>query len=264
MYKQAPGRRSVLKICNKHHHDASPPKKTRRSSCICYVTEHSIDKLPLRRKTRRNLLHEFSENESSKGNIEDNKKHKRPPSRKDSTDSVIYVGTINSQDINSNEIPVVDLTQSSESLSTNRTVNFQSKSLKTLYFPSRNFDRSITLRKRLVTTSLINLPVNRKPVVHRRLFSATATSRSNDKLSILNIPNQFLDSSDHSFDEENILVKTDLTESDQKIIDWILSQDITGVSNRPASNDFSSLDTGFDSIRELCKTYDVGSSSNFD
>lgn len=220
--------------------------------------------MPTRRKTRRNLLHEFSENESSKGNIEDSKKPKRPPSRKDSTDSVIYVGTINSQDINSNEVPLIDLTQSSESLLCNETTNVNSKSLKTIYFPTRNFDRSITLRKSLVTTSLVNLPVIKKPIVQRRLFSATAVSRSYERLSILNIPNQFLDSSDHIFDEENILLKTDLTESDQKIIDWILSQEITAVTNRTASNDLSSLDTGFDSIPELCKTYDVGPSSNFD
>lgn len=261
----APGRRSVLKMCNKQHHDASPPRKTRRSTCICYLTNNSNEKLPPRRKLRKNVLHEFSENESSKGNIEDKKKHKKPPSRKDSTDSVIYVGTIKSHDINSHNVPLVDLTHSSENLSSNESIPY-SKSLKTLYFPSRNFDRSITLRKRLVTTSLINLPVIKKPIVQRRLYSATVANRyHNERLSILDLPDQFLDPLDFNFDEENIAKKTNLTESDQKIIDWILDQEINNANFRSASNnDFSSFDTGFGSIQELCQRYDVDSNSNFD
>lgn len=202
-------------------------------------------------------MHEYSENENSKGNIEDNRKLKKPPSRKSSTDSVIYVGTIKSQD--SNTVPVVDLTQSSECLTK------KSKTLKTIYFPSRNFDRHISMREKLVTTSLVNLPVIKKSVVQRRLCSATVTNKIiHSKLALLNIPQQFSDLSDYNYSVENILAKAVLTKSDENIIDWIIDQDINTALDRSDSNDFSSFDTEFSSIQELCERYDVDSSSTFD
>lgn len=262
---QAPGRKSVLKICNKHDQDTPPLKKTRRSSCVCFASDASSNGSPSKRiskKVRRNLLHDFLENECSKGNIEDTTSYMSSPSRKVSTPSVIYVGTTNYQDVDN--ISVVDLTCSSDSLSSNANT-FYSKSLKTVYFPSRNFDRSITLRKKLVTTSLVNLPIIRKPLLRRRLFSASELcSKNKQKLSFLNIPNQFLNLSDLYCNEANILMKAVLTESDQKIIDWILDQEVNKVKVSSASNDISSLETGFDSIQELCERYNVSSNSTFD
>lgn len=267
MSHQAPGRRSVLKVCNKQLNNGSPPsKKARRSSCICYVTGNNSTnyKTQPRRRIRKHQLEEYTENESSKGNIEDSKKYKRPASRKDSSDSVIYVGTLKPQSLNSNNLPVVDLTHSSDNLSSNGTIP-RSKSLKTLYFPSRNFDKSITLRKRPATTSLINLPVIQKSLVPRRQYSRTVVNKTNNnRLSILSLPGQFLDPSDLNFEEENLLTKANLTESDQKIINWILDQEIHNVNNHSASYDGSSVDPDFNNIQDLCSVYDVGSNSNFD
>lgn len=168
------------------------------------------------------------------------------------------MGTVQSQDLNNT--PVVDLTQSSECL-TNK-----SNTLKTLYFSSKNFNRHISLRKKLVTTSLVNLPVIHKSVIKRRQYSATISSKKiEEKLAILNIPEQFLDPSDFNDNHENILTKTMLTESDQKIINWVIEQEINAeqLCSLP-SNDFSLLNTEFESIEELCEAYDVNSNNTFD
>lgn len=207
----------------------------------------------------------------SKGNIEGDKIHKAhprsikkspknehiPPSPKHSSDSVIYVGPVISKDFLN--IPMVDLTNLSEDDGPRYT-----KSLKTIYFPSRNFNRSSSSQKSLVTTSMVNLPVTKKSTVFRRLFSASeADKRINTKLSILNLPECYQDTSDLNCVERDYLIKSVLTESDHNIIDWILNEEVNSLMELD-SNEMSSLDAGVDTIQELCSLYDVSSNSSFD
>lgn len=185
----------------------------------------------------------------------------------------------------------MDLTQSSESLST-VDIPVYSKSLKTIYFPHRNFNRSVTMRKNLVTTSLINLPVIKKALPKRRLFSASFIKQNentkaslpsisnkyfnfaeltesdqsnvsrdeNSKLSILDIPIELLEPSEMACNRE-ILSKAALNARDQKIIDWILDLEMSAHDNRDCS---LFINQENNSIEEFCGMYDVDSSSTFD
>lgn len=197
------------------------------------------------------MLKELSENENYQGNIEDSRKRKTAVSRKESLDSVIYLGTIQSTD----QAPLVDLTQSSDSLPT-QDLSMYSKPIKTIYFSRKNFERKL-LRKN--TTSLVNLPVVKRTQVPRRLFSASILNKK--KLSILNLPAKFLHPSDFYLGEENVLKNVIFTDSDQKIIDWILdNENFGGVSNEF----YSPFDLKFNTIEELCDEYGISSDCNFD
>lgn len=163
----------------------------------------------------------------------------------ESDDSVIYIGKYSGNRLHTTT-PVIDLTQSS-SESVHENINFvRSKTLKTIYFPSRNFDRNIKLRKSIATTSLITLPVIQKQRLPRKLNSTTLLSCTDQKkLGVLDIPQQYLNSPDVRTDCSSFFEKSNLNRTDYRMIDWILDveQDID-ISLSPSTSGYSSsLDT---------------------
>lgn len=187
-----------------------------------------------------NLLNEWAENESSKPEI-----YLKSLQAIQSNDSVIYIENCSENQLHS-ATPIIDLTRSSsEHIPESMGVGC-SKSLKTIYFPSRNFDRSIKLRKSMATTSLIALPVIHRQKLPRKLNSTTILSCTDKrKLGVLDIPQEYLNCPDVSTNSNSFFEKSKLTRTDHRMINWIL--DIEGNTDtslsRPTSGYNSSLDT---------------------
>lgn len=191
------------------------------------------------------MLNEWAENESSKPEIYEAPNILKTLHAVSSDDSVIYIGKYSGNRLHTTT-PVIDLTQSS-SENVHENLNFvRSKTLKTIYFPSRNFDRNIKLRKSMATTSLITLPVIQKQKLPRKLNSTTILSCTDQrKLSVLDIPQEYLNSPDICTDSSSFLEKSKLNLTDYKMIDWILDveRDID-ISLSPSTSGYSSsLDT---------------------
>lgn len=206
------------------------------------------------------LLNEWAENESSKPEI-----YLKSLQTVRSNDSVIYIGNCSENRLHSTT-PIIDLTRSSsESIHENMDLAC-SKTLKTIYFPSKNFDRDIKFRKSMATTSLINLPVIRKQRLPRKLKSTTILSCTDKKkLSILDIPQKYLNSPDVSMNSNSFFEKSKLTSADRRMIDWILEAE-RNIDNTlsPSSSEYnSSLDTDMsrDKINDL---YDIDSTETSD
>lgn len=232
------------------------PKQEKNQINICVPKKCKENKktgTKIKRVTRRgNLFNEWTENESS--NVEITGKSENSINKNMSNESVIYVGATPIK-----RIPIVDLTRSAESIAKG-----ENTILKTIYFPSRNFDRSMKFRKTLATRSLVTLPTTVKLAFPKKTKSATFLNKNKDKLGILDIPSKYFDGSETSFTDFEVS-HADLTENDHKIINWILEQEnvnLEGIFS--TSGDCSSLDTGLDSIGEMCRAYGVCSEDSFD
>ncbi|KAJ8915618.1 hypothetical protein NQ315_003402 [Exocentrus adspersus] len=201
------------------------------------------------------ILSDWAEKESSKPEIYKKPKTSKGIQRLPSDDSVILVQ--GSENRLHTAIPIIDLTQSpTHSLHDNMNL-LQSKSLKTIYFPSRNFDRNIKLRKTMATTSLITLPVIQKQNLPRKLNSTTILScTDNKKLGVLDIPKEYLNSPDVCTDYNSFLEKSKLTKVDHRMIDWILEVErLMNNSISPSISEYSSSVDGDESVGRinLCK-----------
>lgn len=185
------------------------------------------------------------------------------PKKLESKESVIYISTTYKPDsVDHENIPIVDLTNSSEKLKF-KEQHVNSKQLKTIFFPKRNFERDNSLKKTLATTSLINLPIIKK-FVPKRLHSTTVIEKYYTKLSILDIPSQFLSWEDLNYHDTNILKKCELTDSDHEMIHWILERenenfelDFT-LTSTSSSGYNSSLNTEM-SLEQMLNVYDISS-----
>ncbi|KAG5874723.1 hypothetical protein JTB14_037239 [Gonioctena quinquepunctata] len=211
------------------------------------------------------LMNEWSENESSRGEIHEKPKLIRNRKRTASNESVIYVGSYMTPSTPQRNISIVDLTESSEYLAGIKE-NICPKTLRTLYFPERNFDRVSRLKKCLTTTSLITLPVTKKIDIIPKHPSTTElmTKTNKCKLAVLNIPAQYLDLSDIINMNQHgraVLDKAKLTESDYEMIDMIIEQDRDiemEFTLSPSTSGYdSSLHTGL-SLDEVIKVYNNG------
>ncbi|KAJ8968700.1 hypothetical protein NQ314_002155 [Rhamnusium bicolor] len=211
-----------------------------------------------------NLLNEWAENESSRQEIYEKPRLLRSIKKVCSDDSVIYIGSY--QDNSRGEsTPFLDLTQSSSD-NLHKAISLQhTKPLQTIYFPTRNFDRNIKLKKSMATTSLITLPVIEKQMVPRKLNSTTVlNSAYKEKLAVLELPEEYLDAPDVSTDF-TFFEKARLTSSDYKMIDWILDveKDIDFSLSPSTSGYNSSLDTDT-STEKICNIYPANSKDKVD
>ncbi|VEN35415.1 unnamed protein product [Callosobruchus maculatus] len=225
---------------------ASPKKQGRVTGG---VSKRYKDEQKPKRKLKKMLRSatEWTENESSKQEI------KRSPS----TDSVIYTGSYQVPDRYKN-LSVIDLTTSQEDLKT-QTDCSTGKSIQTIYFPSRNFDRSISMRNNLTTASLVTLPLIKRPQNLRRFHSSSTLYKRHiqNKLSILDIPEQYLDESVMNVQPQSS--KSDLNDLDHNMIDWILQHE-----NDCSSGNDSEAFENCQSIEDIMKLYGVTSRDTFD
>nr|CAI5856109.1 unnamed protein product [Callosobruchus analis] len=156
------------------------PKQPGRGKSTGGVSKRYKDEQKPKRKLKKLLKSatEWTENESSKQEIQ----------RSPSTDSVIYIGSYQVPERYQN-LSVIDLTSSQDDLRV-QTDYSTGKSIRTIYFPSRNFDRNLSMRNNLTTASLITLPLKKRAQGLRRFHSSSTLYKRhiNNKLSVLDIP----------------------------------------------------------------------------
>nr|CAH7730199.1 unnamed protein product [Callosobruchus chinensis] len=229
----------------------APPKKNRTKKTASGVSKGYKNEQKPRRKMKKMLKSatEWTENESSKQEIQSSP----------STDSVIFIDSYQVSECYKN-LSVIDLTSSQENLRT-QTEYSTGQSIHTIYFPSRNFDRSISMRNNLTTASLVTLPLKNRPQSLRRFHSAsTLYNRHNNKLSILDIPEQYLDDS-LIMNVQACSRKSDLNDVDMNMIQWILPHENDGFDEQ--SFDSEAFETDL-SVDDMIKLYRVTSKDNFD
>ncbi|CAH1965769.1 unnamed protein product [Acanthoscelides obtectus] len=230
-------RKSLLKTPPKKHHC--------REKCPgCVSKRYKEMRKPKARLTKALKSDtEWTENESSKQEIQ----------RAPSTDSIIYIGSYTVPEQYQN-LPVVDLTSSQDDLGS------QSKSLRTIYFPSRNFNRRYSLRKNLTTSSLVTLPIRKKRRDLKRSHSSSTLYKrqiDNSKLHILDIPEQYIDGTE--LDDQVDLSIADLNEVDHNMIEWMMQHE----NDSTSGYDSDIFDPNM-SIEDMIKMYEMSSRDSFD
>lgn len=186
-------------------------------------------------------FHEYLEYESSRMDLS-------RPQRVPSDNSVIYVRTYPQ----SENVPVIDLTNSSHSILYNNSQFPSTTSLKLIY-KSGSFQNKIPKH----FPSLIPMRTGTKSVGN--ISNASNLAKwSRDKLSILDIPPEFFDEdtdgSEYAFHD---LSKADLNEEDRNMIECMEGRSETG---RESSYHLEPKQP----IENMCQLYGVQSSDNFD
>lgn len=159
------------------------------------------------------MLNEWAENEASYGEITTPTKNLKRAHSADTNDSVIYVSSYILDNLTPCCSSVIDLTKSDD--------NFR-KSLKTIYFSKKNFERRRDEQTGR-TTSLVYLPVKNVPVVPLRKWNSTSIipCTTKEKLGVLEIP-AIYQSEEFNARDVTFYDKVKLTSYDHQMIDMIL------------------------------------------